>query len=420
MSRRVTPNDLEAIKRSLYQNKFVLNNFIGRGGLAEVYSATSLKDDDEYVVRIVSYTSVDKSRDEIYEDFRKRDTINRKLSKEECDSETNANSKVCKIACINKHIVCSDFLILSQGKYFVEVMKKYDMDLGKHIRVTLDSEIHDNNDRLFYNLSLKNASTSTNPYTENFLTTILALWNALLDLHKNGMAHGDIKPENILARFNPQDDNLIDDVAISDFDTLCTEMMCAPSGHTDIFATRQLLVSHKNDKFDIKIKQQSDIFAMALTTMILWYGMIVLFDEFSHIFKTIDPSGNHPTINEKGYIFVNDVYSLYKSPKVNKEQERLQFYNMLMEWNKQKFSQLPRTMTIFKIKRIIDCCIKIIVDVMDDKDVNNLVDTIININSTPSLSSPSQSPREQAQEQEQSPRFNLRNVSDKIKTIIKR
>jgi len=137
------------------------------------------------------------------------------------------------------------------------------------------------------------------------------------------MAHGDIKQENILVKVAANDEDEIVDIALSDFDTLCigtrnilTGMyQCEATANTVMYTTNELQQKYKTDvPFDIRIKQKSDIYAISMVILMLWYGYVGFLSHFGDMNKEFfignfqDLSKNTPKANRRR----SDVFELIR------------------------------------------------------------------------------------------------------------
>lgn len=96
---------------------------------------------------------------------------------------------------------------------------------------------------------------------KELLQIMYSLLDALTYLHKIGIGHSDIKPENILIN-----DNL--EIQIIDFGLSCTKN-CNPSG-TILFAAPEILSNiGSTKKFSLDFIQRSDIFSMGVVFYLL-------------------------------------------------------------------------------------------------------------------------------------------------------
>jgi serine/threonine protein kinase len=159
-----------------------------------------------------------------------------------------------------------------------------------HTRILVAKVINDANDLVTHITRIKNdVSNQLKEYSKvgdkqkredivkQFVSWVSQMAGAVKYLHDNNMAHGDIKPQNILVR--PPDK-----IVLTDFDTLYyykndgsqkkdTDLLFDPQPITPIYASPQLeqLVasSKKVSLYDIKT---SDIWALALTILSCWFG----------------------------------------------------------------------------------------------------------------------------------------------------
>jgi serine/threonine protein kinase len=110
-----------------------------------------------------------------------------------------------------------------------------------------------------------------------------SLLDALAYLHKIGIGHSDIKPENILIN-----DKL--EIQIIDFGLSCTKK-CNPSG-TILFAAPEILNNiGSNKKFSLEFIQKSDVFSMGIVFYLL-----------ANLELPYPVSGKHPYQLEEEYV----------------------------------------------------------------------------------------------------------------------
>jgi serine/threonine protein kinase len=178
---------------------------LAQGGNAFIYTAK--KDNADYVVRITPTNS-----DEYEKLFEEKKNINNKLY-----AINNSSPSVNK--CIDDTIACSYNIYLHNEQntayYIVEIMHKYDMSLFEYMVNFENDMLQDKNSYFVHSLN--------NPDNILFFHDIAKkLLKSVKVLHDNNIAHGDIKPENILIMCQNNSDK-ITDVALSDFDTLCID-----------------------------------------------------------------------------------------------------------------------------------------------------------------------------------------------------
>lgn len=292
----------------------VEKNPIDKGAVAKIYPAK--KDNKEYMIRV-------KSLDSDHE-VREKRIINDNLSYQNCDESGFCNKK-----CI-PNIACSEYT-LTISDNLVEIMKKYNGgSLWKYIVNEIDDgkiiKYEDKNS--FYKLSLEDPK-----YLTIFNTIVRKLWIAIKTLHDKDMAHGDIKPENILIDVS---NNNISDIALADFDTLCigkksdNSYLCSPSDFTLLYTTYNLWKLNKgSNEYNISYKKINDIYAIVLVILIIWYGFNGFFNNFGDFY------------NNKN--FESEFIEL-SNPTPNQEtvKKRDKFFKKLEIWNDSQLSQLNK------------------------------------------------------------------------------
>ena len=289
---------------------------LANGANAFVYSTT----DNKYVIRITPMNT--NNLVEINDIVNKKQLINKKLMKNDKDCLDN-------IAC-SYHIFTEN--INTQGinnTYTVEIIQKYDKALNNfmYMHSEVDNNIHDLN--VYYDLVFNDIK-----YLTNFYEVATILIESLENLHKNGIAHGDVKPHNILIKTDNM--NFIIDIALSDFDNVCikdnkydtfdknnknakndttsklhnlftkiTNMFskkieqknlsndlskdlskdCEQMPGTQLYSTPEYIIANKptnntsiiHTKYNIDIMKRTDIYAMSLVILMLWFGYTEFF-----------------------------------------------------------------------------------------------------------------------------------------------
>lgn len=297
---------------------------LGKGAFANIYAAN--KNGQNYVIRIVKLDP-----NNVTNEVQTRRKISETLSQTKCSAEHK-----CTVLCIDNNIACSEFTLLMFGNYLVEILKKYDNDLKKYMtRDILDEKnniIGIEDTHRFNELVMKDSK-----YLLNFNSIVKSLWKALKTMHDKNLAHGDIKPENILIKVN-QDE--IVDVAISDFDTLCIgtknlktgKIECNQNETSVLFATFELQKENRNKlTYDIEIKKRSDIYAMSLVTLMLWYGFIGFLDNFVSFLN------NFLKYNDAEKVFANSFANSFQDLSKPENSKREELFTKFKKWHNEQF-----------------------------------------------------------------------------------
>lgn len=263
----IPEEDLNHILEALKNMHYTLINKLGQGAFAVVYSME--KNHIKYAVRasIIENKEEENIAAKIYDGTTVR----------ECDLLGKCNRK-----CITSHLVCSNIQTTILGKvpdkkgkptkYLIQIMKQYDTDLAQFLYEKKTDGFHDIR-------SYEQLSQTDPKYIHQFNHIAHDIWMGISDLHHKHMAHGDIKPENILINIK---DNNITNIAISDLDSICIGkivdkmIVCPyiPDISTPIFATFELIKVKGDSNVNIDIIKRSDIMAFSVTVLILWFGYV--------------------------------------------------------------------------------------------------------------------------------------------------
>lgn len=143
---------------------------------------------------------------------------------------------------------------------------------------------------------------------ETVLKIIKDVYHGLLCLHKNGIIHGDIKPENILIQTKPTIKAVIFDfdysIIIDKHNKFCTTVDTGTPG----FLSRNIILH--DTKAISCLEYQDDLFALGMTL----YNMVIAFNLDEH---DLNPLANISTVDE----FDKEAPKLYK--RFNKDVKKL-------------------------------------------------------------------------------------------------
>lgn len=242
-SERILLTDDEKKEIGLIFNLSILTP-LKSGGDATIYNTNN----NDYVIRITQ------SKGNVEDEIKTMELINSKIS------TLTDNIYTC-----DENIACS-VKIKKYKNYIVHLMKKYDSDLLKF---------------MIDNYYLKNQAN-----LKNFHDIVSKLIRSVTRIHNKGLAHGDIKPENILVKGS----TVITDIALADFDTLCMINVCQQTSNTPEYSTsiyESYLINFES--IPIEIKQVSDIYALLLVILGMFFGISYLKIILANIKNNITP-----------------------------------------------------------------------------------------------------------------------------------
>lgn len=264
---------LETIKKleQLYDLTYYSIKPLANGAMNEVYEVLLSVNNTikPYIFRVfLNNQSVD--IDDYYDHLVK---INKRF--------VTSNNKCLLNDCEYDTIGCS-YCIYKINGTMVEVMEKYDMSL-KDFMVKHNFSYSALCDKDVLNIIEFNRSTK---FVDQFITYF----------RNNNIAHGDIKPENILVK---TDGTKITKLVIADLDGLCINnkkswlgnlkqdnntYSCGSMAFTSMYTTKKLHqdATKENVNMIMKDVQDSDLYAVSIVVLMLWFG----YDRFFTIFKT--------------------------------------------------------------------------------------------------------------------------------------
>ena len=222
---------------------YKVGTIIGRGSYGIVHILKFDGDDNE---KLFALKIIDLTVPEYLNKFTNEKNIFKSLTK-------NTN----KIKCAHKNINCYLYVEQIENCGFI-ITQYFDTDLANYLKKkgNFGQNIRKNKD-IFLPI---------------YINWIKQLADAIKFLHKKKIAHGDLKPDNILIRYS--DNN----ISITDFDTICMGKsfkkdsdFCVVEGFSDFYASPDLILSF-GKKTNIKIIRESDIWALAFIILVMWFG----------------------------------------------------------------------------------------------------------------------------------------------------
>jgi len=249
---------------------YILTECVGKGGFGEIYLLKDKKTDKSFAVKVI--------------DFKKEDDIT-KFKKEK---ETYELFMKNKEACVKEFINC--YLgIYKTDKFGLILMNYFQTDLRKAMN----------------NTSFSKLITENKSNIGKYVRWIKELVAAVSYMHANNIAHGDIKPDNILVSADGT-------LAITDFDTICSKTQCPiPTSITNYYASPDFdettTASFKKSGQPVhkEIVHRSDWWAVCIIVLELWFGN----DKTIQKFPTMITDFIKDVKNENGLIY-NQISSL--------------------------------------------------------------------------------------------------------------
>ena len=176
------------------------------------------------------------------------------------------------IKCVHKNINCHLYISDKDDCGYI-ITQYFDTDLFNDLRLLGSFD--------------KRVSANRDYYLPQFSSWISQLSKGIKFLRERDIAHGDLKPSNILIRY------LDNQIAITDFDTVClgkrSNNRCYVSDMTVYYASPELY-HHYRKEVDISIIMESDIWALAYIVLEMWMSS----EELKKFFfeKTKNPFAN--------------------------------------------------------------------------------------------------------------------------------
>jgi serine/threonine protein kinase len=226
--------------------KYKVVKLLGVGGFGKVYKIEKIDDPNKYYALKV----IDLTNEHNQQKFLKEKSILKKFTK----FSLFQKSGKCNHPNINCHL---DVIHTDACGYILT--NYFNTDLEKDIKVNKGFKFR----------ALKNIK-----YLSQYVKWIQNLASSITYIHSKLLAHGDLKPGNIL--INTDKDYL----AITDFDTLCIinikNEFCNLTDLTDIYASPELfdIMGDKKARTHVPVEiiQTSDYWALCIIILELWLG----------------------------------------------------------------------------------------------------------------------------------------------------
>ena len=262
--------------------EYKIGSIIGQGSFGIVH-ILEMDKAPKYVIKIVNLTDPD---------------YRNKFNKEKELFKLLTNKQV---KCIHRNINCH-LAVENVGDCGYIIAKYYDTDLDNFLKEgSFSKKVHmDNN-----NLNI-------------FIKWIKLLIDAVRYIHSKNIAHGDLKPQNILIRYS--DYNLV----ITDFDTMCIGKLlnstCYVDGLTHLYASPKLYYSYRK-YISIKVVKESDIWAVAMIILVMWFGIDKLVNIlYAESIDNMFPSMYYEKLNNDDFqTLYNVINNEVENYKISKE-----------------------------------------------------------------------------------------------------
>jgi len=263
---------------------YILSICLGKGALGEVYLVQNEKDKKTYALKVIHLK--DKSGHDIADGVSK---FNKEKENKELLTKKDKS-------CVNPYINCS-IGIYNNDNYGFILMSYYPKDLGKIMEGMSFSE---------------NIITNKNFFIPQFIKWIKELVEAINYMHTHQVAHGDIKPGNVLVN------TLSDTLAVTDFDTLCIAPETQACDITDVssyYASPQVWdyfgIKKSRKSIPLEIIKKSDWWALCIIILELWFGT----EKFKQIHATTFASDFYKSVSSSP-----DIYNKIKHEIVTMQQ----------------------------------------------------------------------------------------------------
>jgi len=224
---------------------YTLSECLGKGGFGEVYLIKDKKE-TKYALKVIDLQQIDAGQ---------------KFEKEQ---------KNYDLFMKNKDTCAKEFLNCYLGIYKTD---KYGLILMNFFNQTLQGIM---SGVPFFNQVLANKSILS-----KYIRWVKEIVESISYMHKNNIAHGDIKPDNILVNTETNT------IAVTDFDTICANISCPiPSSVTNYYASPDLdeTTTAKYKKsghpVPIEIMKHSDWWATCMLILVMWFGSAQTIQKF--------------------------------------------------------------------------------------------------------------------------------------------
>lgn len=301
-------------------NEYKILKKMGSGSSGSVYIASRLNDVEKYILKFIRLKNIDKKKNGgvKLEDMHSEIDILRKISNNKC---------VFNLLCYYEHFfICEDNIVkcvivskafndaITLKTFITKHLDSRNEDLYEKKEVMMDNinDVKKELARITNKESLikLKKQLKRNEYIlekineeleESIITTLdhdvllkimLNILQAMMELYKLGIAHCDIKPDNILIN------ETTFDIQIIDFGQACITK-CVPKG-TIMYSSPETLLNHLNFENTFNLKQlfKSDVFSVGLVFYELANGKLPF------------------TLKEYGYQSVKQLYTYYNDETI--------------------------------------------------------------------------------------------------------